>query len=214
MYFQQKVRIIESVNIIIVNITLSFRTCTQCLAAANVNDKEGGNSPSSLASQSSSPSHHVKRSANGPFTKHGAKGTPKNVEHVRRGYQNYIAQRKLEFGNCIDENEPTSKRETRSTQAATEREAAIPRGNRFIDLDVFRESLQSCTHCQSGKCNPLILPRTIRNGLSWNGFFYLLHRMYTYCLICFFEWTHCIPKNCIPKNCLQSTFAVFCLTAC
>ena len=28
-YFQQKVRIIESVNIIIVNITLSFRTCTQ-----------------------------------------------------------------------------------------------------------------------------------------------------------------------------------------
>ena len=69
---------------------------------------------------------------------------------------------------------------------------------------MFRESLQSCTHCQSGKCNPLILPWTIRNGLSWNGFFYLLHGMYTYCLICLFEWTHCIPKNC-----LQSTFAVF-----
>ena len=130
------------------------------LAAANVNDKEGGNSPSSLTSQSSSPSpsNHIKRSANGRFTKHGAKGTPKNLEHARRGYQNYIAKRKLEFGNCIDENEPPYKRKTRSTQAATEREEAIPRGTRFIDLDVFRESLESCTHCQSGKCNPLILP--------------------------------------------------------
>ena len=57
------------------------------LAAANVNDKEGGNSPPSLTSQSSSPSpsNHVKRSANGRFTKHGAKGTPKNLEHMRRG---------------------------------------------------------------------------------------------------------------------------------
>jgi len=90
------------------------------MAAANVNDKEGGNSPSSLTSQSSSPSpspaNHVKRSANGRFTKHGAKETPKSLEHMRRGYQNYIAKRKLEFGNCIDENEPPSKRETRSTQ--------------------------------------------------------------------------------------------------
>ena len=75
------------------------------LAAANVNDREAGNSPSSLTSQSSSPSpsNHVKRSA-------------KNLEHMRRGYQNYTAKRKLEFGNCIDENEPPSKRETRSTQ--------------------------------------------------------------------------------------------------
>ena len=133
------------------------------LAAVNLNDKEGGNSPSSLTSQSHSPfpSNHVKRSANGRFTKPGEKGTPKNLEHVRRGYQNYIAKRKLEFGNCIDENEPPSKRETRSTwvwalwdfifttqrcnyrnhqffcaikQAATEREEAIPRGTRFIDL--------------------------------------------------------------------------------
>ena len=88
------------------------------LAAANVNDKEGGNSPPSLTSQSSSPSpsNHVKRSAKGRFTKHGAKGTPKNLEHMRRGYQSYIAKRKLDFGNCIDENEPLPKRETRSTQ--------------------------------------------------------------------------------------------------
>lgn len=88
------------------------------LAAANVNDKEGGNSPPSLTSQSSSssPSNHVKRSAYGRFTKHGAKGTPKNLEHMRHGYQNYIAKRKLDCGNCIDENEPPSKRETRSTQ--------------------------------------------------------------------------------------------------
>ena len=88
------------------------------LAAANLNDKKGGNSPSSLTSQSHSPSpsNHVKRSANGRFTKPGAKGTPKNLEHARRGYQNYIAKRKLEFGNCIDENEPPCKRETRSTQ--------------------------------------------------------------------------------------------------
>ena len=89
------------------------------LAAANLSDKEGGNSPSSsLTSQSHSPSpsHHVKRSANGRFTKPGAKETPKNLEHARRGYQNYIAKRKLKFGNCIDENEPPSQRETRSTQ--------------------------------------------------------------------------------------------------
>ena len=88
------------------------------LAAANVNDKEGGNSPPPLTRQSSSPSpsNHVNRSANGRFTKHGAKGTPKNLEHMRQGYQNYIAKRKLEFGNCIDENEPPSRRETRRTQ--------------------------------------------------------------------------------------------------
>ena len=89
------------------------------VAAANLNDKEGGNSlSSSLVSQSlsPSPSNHEKRSANGRFTKTGAKGTPKNLEHMKRGYQNYIAKRKLEFGNCIDENEPPSKRETRSTQ--------------------------------------------------------------------------------------------------
>ena len=30
-YFPQKVWVIKSVNLIIVNITLSFRTCTQCL---------------------------------------------------------------------------------------------------------------------------------------------------------------------------------------
>ena len=84
------------------------------LDAANLNDKEGSNSPpSSLTSQSlsPSPSHREKRSANGYFTKPGAKGTPKTLEHMRRGYQNYIVKRKLEFGNCIDENEPPSKRE-------------------------------------------------------------------------------------------------------
>ena len=89
------------------------------LAAANLNDKEGGNSlSSSLTSQSLSPSPSCreKRGANGRFTKPGAKGTPKSLEHMRRGYQNYTAKRKLEFGNCIDENEPPSKRETRSTQ--------------------------------------------------------------------------------------------------
>ena len=88
------------------------------LAGVNLNDKEGGNSPSSLTSQSHSPSpsNHVKRSANGRFTKPGEKGTPENLEHVRCGYQNFIAKRKLEFENCINENEPPSKRETRSTQ--------------------------------------------------------------------------------------------------
>ena len=59
------------------------------LVAVNLNDKEGGNSPSSLTSQSHSPSpfNHVKRSANGRYTKPGEKGTPKNLEHVRRRYQ-------------------------------------------------------------------------------------------------------------------------------
>ena len=79
-YFRQKVWIIESVNLIIVNITLSFRTCTGSvsLAAANLNDKEGGNLlSSSLASQilCPSPSHREKRSVIGRFTKPGVKGT-------------------------------------------------------------------------------------------------------------------------------------------
>lgn len=79
-YFRQKVWIIESVNLIIVNITLSFRTCTGSvsLAAANLNDKEGGNLlSSSLASQilCPSPSHRDKRSVIGRFTKPGVKGT-------------------------------------------------------------------------------------------------------------------------------------------
>jgi len=46
----------------------------------------------------------------------GVKGTSKNLEHMRRGYKNYIVKRKLEFGNSVDENAPSSKRETRSTQ--------------------------------------------------------------------------------------------------
>ena len=82
------------------------------LAAANLNNKEGGNSPSSsLISQSLSlsPSHHVKRSANGHFTKPTTKATPKNLDHMRCGYRNYIAKRKLEFENCTDKNEPPSK---------------------------------------------------------------------------------------------------------
>ena len=89
------------------------------LAAANSND-EGGGTPlsSSFTSQSlsPSPSPHEKRGANGRLTKPGVKGTSENLEHMRRGYKNYIVKRKLEFGNSIDENAPPSKRETRSTQ--------------------------------------------------------------------------------------------------
>ena len=87
------------------------------LAAANSNGKEGGTPPSSsLTSLSPTPSHHEKRGANGRITSPGVKGTSKNLEHMRRGYKNYIVKRKLEFGNSVDENAPPSKRETRSTQ--------------------------------------------------------------------------------------------------
>ncbi|XP_068684754.1 uncharacterized protein [Montipora foliosa] len=52
------------------------------------------------------------------------------------------------------------------TKAATEREEAIPRGSRFIDLDVFRESLQSCTHCQSGPLSFYHVTDEVRYGLA------------------------------------------------
>ncbi|XP_068745177.1 uncharacterized protein [Montipora capricornis] len=51
-------------------------------------------------------------------------------------------------------------------KAATEREEAIPRGSRFIDLDVFRESLQSCTHCQSGPLSFYNVTDEVRYGLA------------------------------------------------
>ena len=88
------------------------------LAAANLNDKGSNSPPSSLTSQSlsPSPSHRKKQSANGRFRRPGAKGTPKNLKYMRRRYQNYIVKRKVELGNSIDENQPPSKRETRSTQ--------------------------------------------------------------------------------------------------
>jgi len=37
------------------------------------------------------------------------KGTQKNLDHMRRGYRNYIAKRKLEFEKCTDKNKLPSK---------------------------------------------------------------------------------------------------------
>ena len=38
---------------------------------------------------------------------------------MQQGYRNYMAKRILDFENLTDENEPPSKRNTRSTQVST-----------------------------------------------------------------------------------------------
>ena len=94
------------------------------IAAASPNDTEENDSPptssvsDSLSAPSFPPSLHEKRATNGRFTK-TEKGTPKNLIKMRQGYQKYTAKRKLDFENYTDENQPTSKRNTRSTQVCT-----------------------------------------------------------------------------------------------
>ena len=36
-------------------------------------------------------------------------------------------------------------------QAAESREECIPHGSRIIDLDILRDNLKQCCHCQRGK---------------------------------------------------------------
>ena len=94
------------------------------IAAATSNNMEEDSLPTSSVSQSlsvttpSSPSHQVKRSASGRFAK-AAKGTSNKMALMQQGYRNYMAKRKLDFENITDENEPPSKRNTRSTQVST-----------------------------------------------------------------------------------------------
>ena len=94
------------------------------IAAATPNNTEEDSLPTSSVSQSlsvttpSSPSHQVKRSASGRFAK-AAKGTSNKMALMQQGYRNYMAKRKLDFENITDENEPPSKRNTRSTQVST-----------------------------------------------------------------------------------------------
>ena len=92
--------------------------------AATSNNTEEDSLPTSSVSQSlsvttsSSPSHHVNRSANGRFAIAG-KGTSNKMALMQQGYRNYMAKRKLNFKNITDENEPPSKRNPRSTQVST-----------------------------------------------------------------------------------------------
>ena len=94
------------------------------IAAATSHNTEEDSLPTSSVSQSlsvttpSSPSHQVKRSASGRFAK-AAKGTLNKMALMQQGYRNYMAKRKLHFENITDENEPPSKRNTRSTQVST-----------------------------------------------------------------------------------------------
>ena len=94
------------------------------IAAATSNNTEEDSLPTSSISQSlsvttpSSPSHQVKRSASGRFAK-ASKGTSNKMALMQQGYRNYMAKRKLDFENITDENEPPSKRNTRSTQVST-----------------------------------------------------------------------------------------------
>ena len=100
--------------------------CSQSrgIAAATSHNTEEDSLPTSSVSQSlsvttpSSPSHQVKRSASVRFAK-AAKGTPNKMALMQQGYRNYMAKRKLDFENITDENEPPSKRNTRSTQVST-----------------------------------------------------------------------------------------------
>lgn len=59
-------------------------------------------------------SHHGKRNANGRFAKAATRN--KSLVQMREGYKTYTAKRKLEFENDTDENEPPSRRRTRSTE--------------------------------------------------------------------------------------------------
>ena len=94
------------------------------IAAATSHNTEEDSLPTSSVSQSlsvttpSSPSHQVKRSASGRFAT-AAKGTSNKMALMQQGYRNYMAKRKLDFENITDENEPPSKRNTRSTQVST-----------------------------------------------------------------------------------------------
>ena len=94
------------------------------IAAGTSHNTEEDSLPTSSVSQSlsvttpSSPSHQVKRSASGRFAK-AAKGTSNKMALMQQGYRNYMAKRKLDFENITDENEPPSKRNTRSTQVST-----------------------------------------------------------------------------------------------
>ena len=94
------------------------------IAAATSNNTEEDSLPTSSVSQSlsvttpSSPLHQVKRSASGRFAK-AAKGTSNKMALMQQGYRNYMAKRKLDFETITDENEPPSKRNTRSTQVST-----------------------------------------------------------------------------------------------
>ena len=94
------------------------------IGAATPNNTEEDSLPTSSVSQSlsvttpPSSSHRVKRSASGRFAK-AAKGTPNKMALMQQGYRNYMAKRKLDFENITDENEPPSKRNTRSTQVST-----------------------------------------------------------------------------------------------
>ena len=91
------------------------------IAAATSNNTEEDSLPTSSVSQSLSvttplsPSHQIKRSESGRF----AKATSNEMALMQQGYRNYIAKRKLDFENITDENEPPSKRNTRSTQVRT-----------------------------------------------------------------------------------------------
>ena len=94
------------------------------IAAATSHNTEEDSLPTSSVSQSlsvttpPSSSHRVKRSASGRFAK-AAKGTSNKMALMQQGYRNYMAKRKLDFENITDENEPPSKRNTRSTQVST-----------------------------------------------------------------------------------------------
>ena len=94
------------------------------IAAATPNNTEEDSLPTSSVSQSLSAttplssSHQVKRSASGRFAKL-AKGTSNKMALMQQGYRNYMAKRKLDFENITNENEPPSKRNTRSTQVST-----------------------------------------------------------------------------------------------
>ena len=91
------------------------------IAAATSNNTEEDSLPTSSVSQSLSvttpsfPSHQIKRSESGCF----AKATSNEMALMQQGYRNYMAKRKLDFENITDENEPPSKRNTRSTQVST-----------------------------------------------------------------------------------------------
>ena len=102
--------------------------------------------------------------SNGRFAKSTEKDLRANLHYkkLKEGFKSWAAKRKLEFENSSDENEPPSKCLARAAEVRFEMRdllliiitllsECIPHGSRIIDLDIFRDNLKQCCHCQRGK---------------------------------------------------------------
>ncbi|XP_078382347.1 uncharacterized protein LOC144665040 [Oculina patagonica] len=74
----------------------------------------------------------------------------KNRKLFQEGFRNYNVKRKLQFDNETQENEPPTKRMTRSLENAAKREEKRPKGSRLMDMETLTEGLKECSSCHRG----------------------------------------------------------------